>query len=374
VACTWSAETRDVLDAAACGLMQTTDDGTFVHANRVFCNWVGFEEEALVGQRRLQDLLTIGGRIFHQTHWAPLLRMQGSLSEVKLEVLHQNRTIVPMVLNAIRREHEGGYIHDVAAFVARDRDRYEQELLRSRKGLEALVAETNQLHATAKDRALYAEQMIGIVSHDLRNPLSTIAMASELLASTPPAEQEKYLERITRSVDRANRLIMDLLDFTQARVGSGLSVKIAAIDLHATLASIVEDLRHTFPDRTLRHTARGDGACVADANRLAQLVGNLVANAVAYGTRTTPIEVASIIAPEAFSVSVTNDGGPIPADRIATLFQPMTRGTSEPSKSRSVGLGLFIVQEIARAHGGHAEVRSSAEAGTTFTVTFPRSS
>ena len=211
----------------------------------------------MVGKRRFQDLLTVGGRIFHQTHWAPLLQMQGSLSEVKLELVHQDGSTIPIVVNALVRDHHGACVHEVAAFVARDRDKYERELVVSRKRLEEAVAEATRLHAEAKDRAVFAEQMIGIVSHDLRNPLSAIQVGAALLARAPLADpQQRTLARITRATERARHLISDLLDFTQARLGKGLQVSVAPLDLHACVAEAVEDLglglsRETEP-RTFR--------------------------------------------------------------------------------------------------------------------------
>src|SRR5688500_12882441 len=177
--------------------MQTAADGTFLKANLTFCGWVGLPPSALIGRRRFQDLLTMGARIFHQTHWAPLLQMQGSISEVKLDVVHQDGATIPMVLNAIRHEHGGAVVHDLAAYVARDRDKYERELVLSRKRLESLVAEATRLQAEAKDRAVFAEQMIGIVSHDLRNPLSAIVTAAALLGrQDPSASQQRTIERV----------------------------------------------------------------------------------------------------------------------------------------------------------------------------------
>ena len=169
-----SPETQALFEEAACGLLQTDASGLVLRVNRTFCNWVGYAAGELVGRRKVQDLLTVGGRIFHQTHWAPLLQMQGSISEVKLAVVHRDGQSIPMLMNAIRRERDGSPVHEIATFVVRDRDKYERELLQSRKQLEVLVAEASRLHADAKDRALFAEQMVGIVSHDLRNPLSSI--------------------------------------------------------------------------------------------------------------------------------------------------------------------------------------------------------
>jgi sigma-B regulation protein RsbU (phosphoserine phosphatase) len=360
------------LDRAPCGLMQTSDDGTFIGTNRTFSNWLGYQPEALVGRRRFQDLLTMGGRIFHQTHWAPLLQMQGSISEVKLDVMHRDGSSIPMVLNAVRREQGGIMVHDLAAYVARDRDKYERELVASRKRLEASVAEATRLQEEAKDRALFAEQMIGIVSHDLRNPLAAIAMATALLTRSELSQsQQRTASRISRAANRATRLIADLLDFTQARLGTGLSVSRQPIDPHEGVAEAVDELMHVYPDRVLKHVSLGTGTCSLDVNRLAQLVGNLVSNAVTYGDPARPVTVTSFVDALSFTISVHNEGPQIPVEVQGNIFRAMTRGTNAAATGRSVGLGLFIVNEIARAHGGHAAVESTLEQGTTFRVTVP---
>lgn len=364
-----SAEEQTLFDSAACGLMRTQPNGTFLRVNETFAQWVGYAPAELVHQRRFQDLLTVGGRIFHQTHWVPLLQMQGSISEVKLELVHRDGTRLPVVLNAIHRK-EGEPVHDLAAFVARDRDKYEKELLASRRRLEQLVDELAALHEQAKDRALFAEQMMGIVSHDLRNPISTIRMGAALLSRTTPAA-DKVVQRLSRAAARADRLITDLLDFTRARLGGGLTAARQRVELHEQVGAAVEDLRLAHPARALEHLALGSGECEADPHRLEQLLVNLVSNAVAYGDPSHPIVVESSVESETFSVSVQNRGTPIPKELHERLFQPMMRG-SHGGSSRSVGLGLFIVQEIVKAHAGRVELSSSEEAGTTFRATFPR--
>ena len=358
----------DWFEAAPCGLLRTADDGTILRTNRTFCTWVGRSPFELT-ELRFQDLLTMGARIFHQTHWAPLLRMQGSVSEVKLEIVHSDGSKLPVVVNAVRHEVDGAICHDLAAFVARDRDRYERELVKSRKSLEELVLETRDLHAKAKDRALLAEQMVGIVSHDLRNPLSAIAMGADLLATSATDAQLGIVQRIKKATGRATRLIGDLLDFTAARVGTGIAVSPRPFNLHASVADALEELQLAHPGRALVHSCQGEGACVADDHRVAQVVGNLVSNAAAYGDPDREITVTSDGGDEP-TVIVHNWGVPIPNEKLATLFDPMTRGEAARGKSRSIGLGLYIVQEIARAHGGAARVISTRDGGTTFTVTF----
>lgn len=366
-------ELKALLDEAACALVQTDEGGLLRRANAVFCNWLGYTSDELVGQRRIQDLLTAGCRIFHQTHLLPLLQLQGSISEVRVDLVRKDGQPLPMVLNALRHEHQGVFVQELALFVAQERDRYEQELIRSRNTLQAMVAHARQLEAQARDRALFAEQMVGIVSHDLRNPLSAILLNAELLGKTAlTPNQSNVLARIVRVAERANRLIADLLDLTQARLGSGLAVSPAAINLHATVGAAVQELCQVYPGRELRHVCQGLGGCTADADRLAQLVGNLVSNAMAYGCPASPVIVTSTVEDSLFSISVQNQGEPIPDDIRDGLFQLMVRGSEDANARRNVGLGLFIVNEIAKAHGGTVSLISTKESGTVFTAVFPK--
>lgn len=359
------------LDDAPCGLLRTDSDGLILVANQTFCAWIGKEKRELVRRARVQDLLTVAGRMFHQTHWAPLLRLQGSVAEVKLEVQHHDGSMLPMILNAIRREVGDDVVHDLAVFIARDRDVYERELLVSREELRLLVHEATRSQEEAKDRALFAEQMVGIVSHDLRNPLSAIHLGILALSRGElNANQIRVLGRISRSTERAHRLIADLLDFTAARIGTGLSVSPRHLDLHGVVLDTLEELRAAYPDRRINHRQAGAGDALADPDRVSQLLGNLVSNAVAYGDPTQEITVTSHVATDGgAAIDVHNFGVPIPSDAIAQLFTPMVRG-EVTGASRSVGLGLYIVSEIATAHGGAVTVQSSAEAGTTFTAVF----
>jgi len=132
----------------------------------------------------------------------------------------------------------------------------------------------------------------------------------------------------------------------------------------------VDELRVAFPKATLEHHAQGRGDACLDADRVQQIIGNLVANSVAYGDPRRPITITSRLGAGACEVAVHNHGTAIPAGLLAGLFEPMTRGTDQGSDVRSVGLGLYIVRELAKVHGGDVAVSSCATAGTTFTVTF----
>lgn len=360
-----------VLDDAPCGLVQTDALGVVQWANPLFCTWVGYAYADIVGRRKIQDFFTVGGRIFHQTHWVPLMQMQHSVSEVKFDIITADGQSIPTIINGIRSQRSGVIVHHLALFIARDRDRYERELVKATERLKAAAVHATELEIVANDRALFAEQMMGIVSHDLRTPLATIDLSVMAIAAGDlSVHQQAALARISRATSRAARLIHDLLDFTQARLGKGMRITRAAIDLHAIISESVEELRTAFPSRELVHRTKGTGRCEADADRLMQLVGNLVTNAITYGRADTPVVITSGLVEDACTISVHNVGEPIDAESIAALFEPMARGTHIPDGTRSVGLGLYIVREIAKAHQGQATVTSNAEDGTTFAVTF----
>lgn len=367
-----SGDPEELFNKAACGLLRIDAAGTFLLVNDRFCQWTGYTREQLVKVKRLQDLLTMGGKIFHQTHWTPLLQMQGSVSEVKLDIRHSDGHAMPMVLNALRHASTGPVIYDLAAFVANDRHKYEQELLKATRRLSELVQESNELRELATQRATFAEQMMGIVSHDMRNPLSTIQMSSALLKrSNLTVSQISTVERISRAADHSSRLIADLLDFTASQLGGGISIEKDLCDLHAVVYTCVEDLSLAFPHAQLQHENEGTGLCTVDTGRLTQLIGNLVANAASYGSPGTAITVTSSIHDAQFIITVHNFGPAIPEATQKNLFKPMSRGTKQ-GEARSVGLGLFIVAEIVRAHGGEISVRSDSQHGTVFTAVFPR--
>ena len=374
----------EVFDSAACALAVTAEDGTILQANARFSDWLGFSLSELCS-RRFQDLLTMGGRIFHQTHLAPMLRMHGSVTEVKLDMLHRDGHKVTVLLNGNKREQADAVVYDLALFGTTDRDKYERELLNARNLAEALLqektateaalhqaqAELKEAYAISQRRALFAEQMVAIVSHDLKNPLTAIRLASDFLSrGERTAKERQLLGQIGLSSERAQRMIADLLDFTQARVGQGITIKAAPLDLHEVIHRAVDELRVAFPKASLVHLADGNGDASLDADRVQQIIGNLVANSVAYGDPQRPITITSRLGDNRCEVSVHNYGRVIPKALLAELFEPMTRGTDQGSDVRSVGLGLYIVRELARVHGGDVAVSSCVTGGTTFTVNF----
>jgi phosphoserine phosphatase RsbU/P len=218
----------------------------------------------------------------------------------------------------------------------------------------------------------FEQQLIGIVSHDLRNPLQAIALSAALgVQAAPDARQQRGFERIRRASDRALRMIDDLLDFSRARLGGGIHLQPQPMDFHALTAQVIEDVLITFPERRVSRWADGDGRGTWDADRLVQVVQNLVGNALQHTTEDTLVSVHTHGEPDKLVLEVHNEGEPIAPDDLPHLFEPFRRGR-DARGGRSTGLGLFITCHIVRAHGGTLDVHSGSGEGTTFTVRLPR--
>ncbi len=220
------------------------------------------------------------------------------------------------------------------------------------------------------------ERFVAILGHDLRDPLASIVSGAGVLLrreATPPANAD-VLRRILSAAERMGRIINGLLDFARVRGGGRLLITPQRTDLDAVCRQVIEELRLLHPARTIKFTARGDGVGEWDPDRLAQVVQNLLGNALDYSPPGTSVDVVVDGQASDVVLTVINRGEPIPREQLALIFEPFARGTQHADTSRKgLGLGLFIVNEIIKAHGGSISVASTPEEGTRFTVSLPRS-
>jgi PAS domain S-box-containing protein len=220
------------------------------------------------------------------------------------------------------------------------------------------------------------ERVIGVVGHDLRNPLSAIQMAATLLRDDPRgAGTPRLAGRILSSAHRIEGIVRDLLDLAKVRLGGGLVITPAPTDGHALCAKIVEEMQAANPGREIRLCTAGDCMGRWDADRLEQVVSNLVGNALQYGPPEIAVNLESRGSATEWTLSVHNFGDPIPTDVLPNIFDPFKRGrpgTCREAGTRNLGLGLFIVRELVQAHGGTIEVTSTARKGTRLLMRLPR--
>ena len=375
---------QDLYENAPCGYLSLSADGRIVKANQTFCRWTGYAPDELIG-KRLHDFLNIAGRIFYETHFAPLLRMQGFFNEVALDLVKKNGETFPVLVNAAERTDRAGRPQFIrlTVFNASDRRRYERELLRARDELKALttmvekrVAEVvaQQLRSdtalsSQRQDAELREQFIAVLGHDLRNPLASIAAGLRLLERSKLDEQaEAIIVLMQKTVVRMASLIDNVLDFARGRLGGGITLTLSTQPLEPVLWQVVGELQSTHPESKIDMDLALTKPVTADPVRIGQLFSNLLGNALTYGVEGKPVTVTARTEDQ-FELAICNEGNPIAPAAMDRLFYPFARGEVRPSQ-QGLGLGLYIASEIAKAHGGTIDVTSTPDL-TCFTLRMP---
>ncbi len=248
-----------------------------------------------------------------------------------------------------------------------------EDMMRFNEAVDQAIAESVNFYSQEVDRG--RQLFLGILGHDLRSPLNAIQMTATLLTKVRSDEViAKAAQRLITSGARMRSLLDDLLDYNRTTLHGGLQIRPESADLGAVCTKVLDEAQAAAPDRKFLLEASGDLKGVWDAKRLHQALGNLVINALTYGTASEPVRVQVEGAAEPVTISVTNQGPPIPPSKLLAIFDPLRRGSAalEPVGT-NLGLGLFITREIVKAHGGEIKVISN-EHETVFTVRLPRQS
>jgi signal transduction histidine kinase len=249
-----------------------------------------------------------------------------------------------------------------------------EDVVRFNEAIDQAIAESVDFFSTQVEQA--RNMFLGILGHDMRSPLNTILMtATYLAAMNAGANISEAASRLIRSGASIKALLDDLVDFNRAQLGLGIKMTLADTDLSALFEDEVDQLRGSHPDRLIELEVSGDTRGCWDGPRLQQLLRNLVSNGIKYGAADGTIRVVLTGGQEDVLCEVTNNGPAIERSVLERIFLPLERGLdrsdSRNGDGESLGLGLYIVREIARAHGGEVAVRSG-EAETVFTVSLPR--
>jgi signal transduction histidine kinase len=282
-----------------------------------------------------------------------------------MEVISEYRALRASVLRLWRDSEHVADKYDVG------------DLTRFNESIDQSLSKAASSYTSRVDQS--RDLFLAILSHDLRNPLNSIAMTAQLLPRLDRLDAESIggcASQISTNAGVMARMISDLLDYTRTRLGAGMPVSPAPMDLGDLCREVFSEFRTAHPTRTIRFQSAGDLTGEWDADRLRQAVSNLMGNAVQHGAESAPIELKVKGETSDVVVTVYNGGPPIPPGELPKIFDPLVRGSSaeHPKSNRpgSIGLGLYIAREIARSHGGTIAVSSSQNAGTTFTVRLPR--
>jgi len=232
-------------------------------------------------------------------------------------------------------------------------------------------AASEALRVEATAAAELREQFIAVLGHDLRNPLASIASGLALLEKPQGAERIAVIRTMmNQSIARMNGLISNILDFARGRLGGGVNISKRLTEVEPIIRQVVGEMSAIHPEREISLDCPAGQTLDCDATRIAQLLSNLVANAITHGAVDQPVIVRCSDGENQMLVAVSNGGDPIPESTIPMLFQPFKRGAASRDQD-GLGLGLYIAAEIARAHGGTITVTSDMQA-TTFTLALPR--
>jgi signal transduction histidine kinase len=245
----------------------------------------------------------------------------------------------------------------------------------------AYELEADELRTDSEEALKLAEQtnegrarFMGILGHDLRNPLNTIVMAANLLkmGTLEPAKSLEMSEKILKTAKRMNFLIEDLLDASQTFQGNKIRIVRKTSELRKICQDLIDEFLISNPDRVFEFYAEQNCFGNWDEGRIGQVLSNFLSNAITYGSSTKPIKINLIEDPEKVLLQVNNQGEMIGDETMVNLFRPFWRGARKRSNSSGLGLGLFIAKQIVESHGGKISVESNREYGTTFTCIFDR--
>lgn len=378
-------------DCAPCGLLSVETDGRIVAANATLCSWLGYTREALTDGHHLGDVLTMGSRLFHQTHLQPLLQMQGSVVEVQLELRHGDGHTVPVMTSIVRSRPQNSARRDDFAFMmSSDRKKYEQELLKARRDAEAALGERHQamesLRMTDSRLRMLNEELIaanrhkdeflGILGHELRNPLSALSSGLELmrLKSGPDPMLGRAIQVFERQIGYIEHLASDLLD--AARIGQGkLHLECAPVRVSAIVerARELAEARFGTAGQRLLMVAGTDGVVQVDLVRMVQVVGNLLNNASKYSGPDATTWLEYDCSADGAVIRVRDNGTGVEPARLAHIFGMFTQldGTADRAQG-GIGIGLALVKGLVELHGGTVVAESAGLGhGCTFTVRLP---
>lgn len=352
----------DLMKTAPCGFVSFSDDGTMDEVNDTLLEMLGFTRIELLGWH-IDRILPPGGRIFYQTYLFPLLKVQSSVEEIYLALRTSGGTDVPVLLNGRRQERRGRIFNDCVVVRMTQRHAFEDQLLQARR--------------LAEEASAAKTKFLSMMSHDLRTPLAAIDGNAQLLESGAVGDlsqqQRESVEAIRDACRTQMTLISDLLDFAQLQSGK-IQVQLAPVSLigaveraHALVKGLMDEsmLRFGSIDCGEEHMV------MADANRLQQILLNLLTNAIKFTPAGGEISVECRVRDDHVLISVRDTGIGISEPDLSRIFSPFVQVDSGGQRSASlggVGLGLAICRELARAMGGEVTARSTVGAGSVFTI------
>lgn len=357
-----------------CGYFTALPDGIIVKINDTLLQWLQRERAEVLGIMRWQDFLTMGGKMFYETHFAPLLQMHDVVREVNMDVVSKTGAKMPMLINAVQvKGSEGNVLLSRSVVIdMTERKQYERELLLAKKDAEDL----NE-RLTEANRQL--NELIQMAVHDLKNPLHGLRMAHEMLRSmngvSDEADRVGLLNGNIAAIDRMTALITNLLELNELEQGA-IHSHPEVLDVLHLLEGVVQDyrLRAEAKHITLMTSSNADTVIWSlDSEFFESVLDNLLSNAVKYSPLGGVVLVRLASDSSRLRIEIQDEGAGISPEDMKKLFGKFVRLSARPTGGEhSTGLGLSIVKKMVEAMNGKVWCESEEGKGTTFIVELPR--
>lgn len=357
-----SAPLDPLLDTAPFGFLVVRDDGYVEAANRTFAHMMETTVEAL-GGRHVDNILANPSRIFYQSHIFPTLKLQGRIHEVYLSLVTGVGEEIPVLINAARRDGPDGPRSDWAVVAMKQRNEYENEILKARR--------------VAEQAVLAKDDFLSFVSHELRSPLSAIKNWASILMHNPadPARLKRGLEAIERNANLQAKLVDDLLDHARLAAGK-LRVELEPVDARAVLEAVIEGVEPTAHAKSIaleRELGTDPLSISADAQRLQQVFWNVLNNAVKFTPAGGRVRATMRRANGWIEAAVADTGKGITPEFLPYVFETFRQEEGRVERGEGgLGLGMSITRQLIELHGGSISAASPGpDQGSTFTIRMP---
>jgi PAS domain S-box-containing protein len=408
-----------LLDDAPCGYVAFADDGSIRGVNATLLEMLGYARDELLG-RHFESVLTVGARIFYQTHFFPLLRLHTRADEIFLILRARDGTDVGTLVNAVRRERDGEWRTECVLLRIVERRKFEDALLRAKKEAEAanaalvvtqeqleeqaveLEAQATELETQSEELRTINEELmergveleearmaaenanraksefLATMSHELRTPLNAIAGYVQILelgvhGPVTPAQVET-LGRIERSQRHLLRLINDVLNLARIEAGR-VDYRIERLVVADLVDSVMPMVEPQMAERRLRNEVRVPASLVvrADREKVEQILLNLLSNAAKFTLPEGSVHIAaSMHDSTCVAIRVQDTGIGIAPEKLASVFEPFVQvDSSATRRAQGTGLGLSISRDLARGMNGELMAESVVDVGSTFTLLLP---
>jgi len=351
----------DLINSAPCGFLRFDDTGKILLANQRLLKSLEYDLDELVGLS-IDKILPVPSRIFYQTHFFPLLKLHGNVNEVYFSLCSRSAEQIPVLVNAIRRETDAGLVSDCIFVQMRQRNEYEDEILRAKREAERAVR--------AK------EEFLAMVSHELRTPLSSIKGWSKMLNDSilKPEDTRRAYDAISRSTQSLSDLIDDLIELSRITAGK-LNINVEPLDLTTVVRAAVEVIRPAAEAKSINLETIVDGSAPVsgDAGRLQQVIWNLLSNAIKFTPKHGEVKIRVGRVNSSVEIAVSDTGQGIAADFLPFVFDRFRQAdNSGTRKQGGLGLGMAISRHLVELHGGTIRVESEGtDKGSTFYVRLP---